>query len=53
MTPDFQDLFPHRDLHQEALTVISVSQKTRFDMTGWSAEVEEERETLLEHVSHL
>ena len=32
-------------------TVISISQKTKADMTGWSEEVEVEREELLKTVS--
>lgn len=46
---DFQELFPDRNLSQGQLTVITISQKTQHDMTGWSPEVEEEREDLLEH----
>ena len=34
------------------LTVITLSEHTINDMTGWSSAIEEEREQLLEHVSH-
>lgn len=44
---DFQDLFPERDLSVGQLTVITLSQHTVNDMSGWSQEVEEEREELL------
>ncbi|XP_071157569.1 cobalamin trafficking protein CblD-like isoform X2 [Mytilus edulis] len=44
---DVQDLFPERDLKKTNLTVIVISQKTTNDMSGWSEEVEEERENLL------
>lgn len=45
---DFADLFPWRDVMQGNFTVITVSQKTKEDMSGWSMEVEAEREELLE-----
>ena len=48
---DVQDLFPARDLTKSNLTVIIISQKTHNDMTGWSPEVEDEREELLAAVS--
>ncbi len=48
--PDFQELFPDRDLAQDVLTVITISQKTQQDMSGWSCEVEKEREDLLSTV---
>lgn len=35
----------------DRLHVITLSQHTQHDMTGWSMEVEQEREQLLEHVS--
>lgn len=35
---------------QDYLTVITICQKTRNDMTGWSSDVEGEREKLLEEV---
>jgi hypothetical protein len=46
---DFKELFPERDLDQDNLTVITLSQHTENDMTGWSQEVEAEREQLLEN----
>jgi hypothetical protein len=49
---DFADLFPWRDVMQGNFTVITVSQKTKEDMSGWSMEVEAEREELLESVSY-
>ena len=48
---DFADLFPDRDIMFGDFTVISISQKTKADMTGWSEEVEVEREELLKSVS--
>ncbi|XP_041365992.1 cobalamin trafficking protein CblD-like [Gigantopelta aegis] len=45
---EFADLFPERNILEGVLTVISISQKTVNDMTVWSADVEIERETLLE-----
>lgn len=33
------------------LTVLTITQKTKNDMTVWSEEVEDERELLLENVS--
>ena len=48
----FNDLFPNRVFQNEDnLTVITVSQRTQNDMTVWSEEVENERETLFEVVS--
>ena len=50
----FQDLFPDRDLNRsdDQLTVIALSQRTQHDMTSWNDDVEEERENLLQSVSH-
>lgn len=45
---EVQGLFPDRDLTSGALTVICLSQKTKFDMSTWSEEVEIEREVLTE-----
>lgn len=45
---DFQTLFPLHDLSSSPLTVLTLSQRTRHDMSGWSPDVEEERECLLE-----
>ncbi len=50
---DFQELFPGRNLSAGPLTVITVSQKTNNDMSGWNPAVDEEREHLLEQVSIL
>lgn len=47
---DFQDLFPERDLSAGQLTVITLSQHTANDMSGWSQDVEKEREDLLANV---
>lgn len=47
MKKDIQELFPARDLSRSNLTVIIISQKTQNDMTGWSPDVEDEREELL------
>lgn len=40
-------LFPMKNISKESLTVITLSQKTDNDMTGWNPDVEEEREALL------
>lgn len=42
-------MFP--DVNASRLTVLTVTQKTKNDMTAWSQEVEDEREMLLENVS--
>lgn len=47
MRKDFADLFPERRIMYGDFTVITISQKTEEDMTGWSEEVEVEREELL------
>lgn len=44
---DFADLFPGRDIDKEKLTVITLCQKTKQDMSAWSEEVELEREELI------
>lgn len=49
--PDFADLFPNRDVTSGPLTVVSLTQKTKNDMTGWSELVEIEREELIACVS--
>lgn len=46
---DFESMFPEVNTNQ--LTVLTVTQKTKNDMTVWSQEVEDEREMLLENVS--
>lgn len=45
----FMDLFVGVNVEPGALTVLTLSEKTINDMTGWSALVEKEREMLLEH----
>lgn len=45
---DFLDLFPSINLRNTDLTVVTLSQKTINDMSGWSEEVEVEREELIE-----
>jgi len=44
---DFADLFPGRDVSFGPLTVVTLSQKTKNDMSGWSENVEYEREELV------
>ncbi|NXE02723.1 MMAD protein, partial [Chaetorhynchus papuensis] len=44
---DFESLFP--EMNSNRLTVLTVTQKTKNDMTVWSQEVEDEREMLLEN----
>jgi len=44
---DFADLFPNRDVTSGPLTVVSLTQKTKNDMAGWSELVEIEREELI------
>ncbi|KAG1683565.1 Methylmalonic aciduria and homocystinuria type D, mitochondrial [Nymphon striatum] len=48
MKKDLKDLFPDRNISNESLTVITISQKTVNDMSTWSEDVEEEREQLTE-----
>lgn len=48
---DFADLFPDRNTMEGPFTVITLSQHTDHDMSMWSMEVEEERESLLDTVS--
>ena len=48
---DFADLFPGMNIMSGNFTIITVSQKTKEDMTGWSEDVEIEREELLKSVS--
>ena len=47
---DMMQLFPGVAVKSDQLTVITLSEKTKNDMTGWSSDVEVERELLLEHV---
>lgn len=44
---DFQDLFPEQDIMHGNFTIVTISQKTINDMTGWNNDVDEEREKLL------
>ena len=46
---EVSSLFPDRDVINKHLSVITLSQKTANDMSGWSNEVEKEREDLIEH----
>ena len=48
---EFSNLFPEKKLADTDVTVITLSQKTKNDMSGWSPDVEDEREDLLQHVS--
>ncbi|KAF2366723.1 Methylmalonic aciduria and homocystinuria type D protein [Trinorchestia longiramus] len=45
---DIQMLFPDLKDFSTPLSVVTVSQRTRHDMAGWSEAVEEEREDLLD-----
>lgn len=45
---DFESLFP--EVAANKLMILTVTQKTKNDMTVWSEEVEYEREMLLEKV---
>ena len=47
---DFCELFPQHNLYADKITVITLSQRTQNDMSMWNAEVDEEREILLENV---
>ncbi|KAK7110761.1 cobalamin trafficking protein CblD-like [Littorina saxatilis] len=49
---DFADLFPDRNTMEGPFTVITLSQHTDHDMSMWSMEVEEERESLLDTFMH-
>lgn len=42
-------LFPDRDVISKNLSVITLSQRTTNDMTGWSNDIEQEREAVIEH----
>lgn len=44
---ELQGLFPGRDVIRSQLSVITLAQKTLNDMTGWSIDVEDERESLV------
>ncbi|PVD30905.1 hypothetical protein C0Q70_10180 [Pomacea canaliculata] len=45
---DFSDLFPDRDISLGPFTALTLSQRTKNDMSAWSYDVEMEREELLE-----
>ncbi|XP_071949774.1 cobalamin trafficking protein CblD-like [Antedon mediterranea] len=45
----FSELFPDVDLSKGHVTILTLCQKTNSDMSGWSSEVEVEREELLEN----
>ena len=45
------ELFPEGELIDDRLTVITLCQKTKNDMSGWSSSVEEERDELTSYVS--
>ena len=45
------ELFPDIGIHMGQLTVVSISQHTKNDMSGWSPDVEDERESLMASVS--
>ncbi|XP_061580000.1 metabolism of cobalamin associated Db [Cololabis saira] len=47
---DFQSMFP--DAPSSGMMVVTVTQRTQNDMTSWSAEVEQEREALLDKFVH-
>jgi len=44
---EFQELFPARDLQKHNFTAITISQRTKNDMSVWNSDVEAEREELL------
>lgn len=45
------ELFPDIGVQLGQLTVVSISQHTQNDMSAWSPDVEEERESLMASVS--
>lgn len=45
------ELFPDIGVHTGQLTVVSISQRTENDMSGWSPDVEDERDNLMSNVS--
>ena len=47
------ELFPDISLEPGKLTTVSISQRTKNDMSAWSPDVEDEREELLKNVSCL
>ena len=44
------ELFPDIGVQMGQLTVVSISQHTENDMSAWSPDVEEERESLMSSV---
>ena len=48
LVADFQSIF--LGMPKSHITVITITQKTLNDMSGWSSSVEEEREKLLDEV---
>ena len=44
------ELFPDIAVHEGQLTIISICQRTKNDMSAWSAEVEDERDNLMASV---
>lgn len=47
----FSDLFPDKKIEAGEMTVVSICQHTKNDMTVWSRDVESERDELLKNVS--
>ena len=47
----FSDLFPDKKFEASEMTVVSICQHTKNDMTVWSQDVDTEREELLRNVS--
>jgi hypothetical protein len=47
----FSDLFPEKKFDAGEMTVVSICQHTKNDMTVWSQDVDVEREELLKNVS--
>lgn len=45
------ELFPDIGVHTGQLTAVSISQRTENDMSGWSPDVEDERDNLMSNVS--
>ena len=46
----FMELFPDIGLQIGQLTIVNISQHTKHDMSSWSPDVEEERDTLMANV---
>ena len=45
------ELFPNIGVEPGQLTAVSISQRSKNDMSTWSPDVEDEREDLLRNVS--